>query len=113
MVFAKGDPRINRGGRPKNAEPDMLRKALEREGQKRGVDFWTVVAEHAFKNPKVLVAIVKKFVPDMTVTDLNAEVFLNSLPQIMLNNKELEYKFDAANGAGNVEDSGEADADNN
>jgi hypothetical protein len=71
MPFVKGDPNINRNGRPKNAEPDLLRKALEDEGEKRGISFWEKVAEYAFRDRTVMIAVVKKFIPDMN--DLKVE----------------------------------------
>lgn len=70
MPFVKGDPSINRKGRPKNAEPELLRQALAKEGLKRGVDFWDKVAEYAYTDKNVMVAIIKKFVPDMTVSTI-------------------------------------------
>jgi hypothetical protein len=65
MPFIKGDTRINRNGRPKNAEIDMLRHELEREGKKRRTSFWHVVAHKAFTNPQIMLAVLKKFVPDL------------------------------------------------
>jgi len=74
MPFVKGDPNINRGGRPKNAEPELLRAALAREGVKRGEDFWDKVASFAFTDKNVMVAIIKKFVPDMTQVAVEGEL---------------------------------------
>ena len=71
--FVKGDPNINRNGRPKNAEPELLREALRREGEKRGEDFWDKVATFAFTDKNVMVAIIKKFVPDITKTEITGE----------------------------------------
>jgi len=70
MGFVKGDPNINRKGRPKNAEIDALRVALNKEGEKRGIDFWTQVAKFAFTNDKIMMAIIKKFIPDLTHTEI-------------------------------------------
>jgi hypothetical protein len=67
MPFVKGDLRINRNGRPKNAEPDLLRNALAKEGKRRGIDFWDKVAEYAYRDKNVMIAVLKKFVPDTSI----------------------------------------------
>lgn len=66
MPFVKGDNNINRNGRPKNAEKDLLRFALDKEGKRRGVDFWGVVAKKAFTDNNIMVAVLKKFIADNT-----------------------------------------------
>lgn len=91
MTFKKGDPRINRNGRPKNAEPELLRKALEKEGERRGENFWDKVAQFAFTDRKVMIAVLKKFVPDMTISDVNATLTFNKTPKIIINGQEMEY----------------------
>jgi len=65
MPFVKGDKNINRNGRPKNAEPELLREALRKEGDKRGADFWEKVASYAFTDKNVMIAVMKKFIPDI------------------------------------------------
>ena len=74
MPFKKGDSNINRKGRPKNAEPELLREALRREGEKRGQDFWNKIAEFAFTDKNVMIAVLKKFVPDSTITTIEGEM---------------------------------------
>lgn len=61
--FAPGNC-ANPNGRPRNAEPELLRQALIKEGIKRGEDFWQKVAEYAFRDKAVMIAVIKKFVPD-------------------------------------------------
>lgn len=74
MPFVKGDPNINRNGRPRNSEIDQLREALAKESEKRGVDFWDKVAEKAFKDTTIMIAVLKKFVPDTTFTKLEGDI---------------------------------------
>ena len=89
MAFVKGDPNINRKGRPKNAEPELLREALRRQGEKRGIDFWEKVAEYAFTDKNVMIAIIKKFVPDITFNEMEAHVIVNQMPTIEIDGKPL------------------------
>ena len=56
----------NPGGRPSFASINNLIKALEKEGHKRGQDFWDMVAKKANNNPQILIAILKKILPDKT-----------------------------------------------
>jgi hypothetical protein len=79
MPFKKGDPSINRNGRPKNAEPELLREALRKEGEKRGIDFWDKVAEYAFTDKNVMVAVLKKFIADKRFIQYENEVLRTDL----------------------------------
>jgi len=66
MPFKKGfDPNRNSKGRPKNAEIDELRAALAKEGLRKRKNFWVEVAQKAFTNPTIMIAIIKKFIPDL------------------------------------------------
>lgn len=90
-AFVKGDPRINRNGRPKNAEKELLRKALEKEGVARGKDFWEVVAKAAFDDKGLMAAICKKFVPDMSSTEHSGEIsHVTEMPTVQVDGKDLE-----------------------
>lgn len=90
MTFIKGDPRINRNGRPKNAEKELLRKALEAEGVKRGEDFWKKVAKAAFDDKGLMAAICKKFVPDMSSTEHSGEINVTEMPAVKVGDNDLE-----------------------
>lgn len=94
MGFKKGDPNINRNGRPKNAEIDKLRRALQNEGDKKGKDFWEEVAKKAFVNEKIMIAVLKKFVPDMRHSEIDADLKTTvSMPMITIDGKPLEFKI--------------------
>lgn len=90
MTFVKGDPRINRKGRPTNPEKDKLRKALEEEGVKRGKDFWQKVAETAYDDKGLMAAVCKKFIPDMSSTEMSGEVHVTEMPTVLINGQPLE-----------------------
>ena len=90
MPFVKGDPNINRNGRPRNAEPELLRQALSREGERRGEDFWQKVASFAFTDKNVMIAVVKKFIPDMTSMELDGSLIYVQMPSVKLGETILE-----------------------
>ena len=89
MAFKPGDPNINRAGRPKNAEIDQLRRALETEGIARGQDFWTTVAKKAFVHDKIMVAVLKKLIPDLTHADMIGEIKYTSMEIIRIEQRPL------------------------
>jgi hypothetical protein len=113
MPFVKGDPRINRKGRPINPEPELLREALRREGERRGEGFWDKVAEYAFKDKGVMIAVIKKFIPDMSVTELNGNMTFTLMENVKVQNRLLEYKFDRIDSSENIGYSGETNSDSN
>ena len=96
MPFCKGDPTINRNGRPKNAEPELLREALRREGEKRGIDFWDKVAQFAFTDRNVTIAIVKKFVPDMSHQEVDAFLNVIQMPTVKIDDNTVDIKVGEA-----------------
>lgn len=89
-TFVKGDPRINRKGRIPNADKDLLRKALEAEGKKRGINFWEKVAEYAFNDKNIMAVVAKKFVPDMNSTEHSGEINVVEMPTVQVNGESLE-----------------------
>ena len=84
MPFVKGDKNINRGGRPKNAEPELLREALRKEGKKRGEDFWSKVAEYSFTDKSVMIAVLKKFVPDIVKSEITGADGESLIPPMII-----------------------------
>ena len=90
-TFTKGDPRINRKGRLPNADKDMLRKALEEEGEKRSKNFWQKVAEAAFDDKGMMAAVCKKFIPDMSSTEHSGEIsHVTEMPTVQVGGSDLE-----------------------
>lgn len=64
MPFCKGDPRINRNGRPKVPEIDELRKALAKAQREHNQSFIEYFVGLAFKSENVAIALAKKILPD-------------------------------------------------
>ena len=91
--FVKGDPRINRSGRPKNAEKELLRQALINEGKKRGIDFWDKVAQAAYDDKGLMAVVAKKFVPDMSTTEHSGEINVTEMPTVQVGGKDLELNI--------------------
>lgn len=94
-TFQQGDPRINRQGRKSNADKDALRKALEEEGKKRGIDFWQVVAKAAFDDKGLMSVVAKKFVPDMSSTEISGEINVTEMPTVKVGDQPLELDLGA------------------
>lgn len=67
MPFSKNDPNINRKGRARLGESmaERLVAALDKREEIEGMSFPDKVAEFAFKNKEVMIAVLKKFVPDI------------------------------------------------
>jgi len=88
----RGNPNWLRGnsgnpkGRPKKAEIDKLRKALEYGEQKFGKDIFYHAIERAFKNDQVLIALLKKLVPDkLEGVGFDTKIIFNQIKQIIEN----------------------------
>jgi hypothetical protein len=66
---AKGNP----DGRPKGQKNylTLLEEALEKQAEKEGVTFYDKLAEWCFRYPKTATAILKKFIPDKSQTEIN------------------------------------------
>lgn len=54
----------NPSGRNGRIEVKTLMEALDKEGSKRGTDFWSYVARRTYTNNQVLMVILKKILPD-------------------------------------------------
>jgi len=68
MAWKKGQSG-NPNGRPKRSEIDELRKAIAKVQKDEDHSVLEHFVRRAYKNDKVLIALVKKFVPDKTKID--------------------------------------------
>ena len=80
-----GNPR----GRQKGirSEAEKLRQAMRKVENERDVDFYQHFCERAFEDNQILVALMKKFVPDMKQIDsevnMNTNVGVITLPAVL------------------------------
>jgi len=78
-----GNPNWRKGisgnpkGRPTNAEIDLLRQAIEKGAKKYGKTIFEHAVERAFQSDTVLVALLKKFIPDRQFTEGEAVKVIN------------------------------------
>jgi len=91
MPFKPGDPNINRNGRPKQPEIQELRDALDAAKKDKNKSILEHFVERAYTDDGVLVALVKKMLPDKNhlEAEINAEVTM--MPTIEKDGKPLEY----------------------
>ena len=113
MPFVKGDPNINRNGRPKLSKINELCKALEAEGAKLGKDFWQEVAKKAFTNDKIMLAVMKKFIPDLHHTEMDGEIAYTMMKAIVIEHKTMELNFGNNRTSENSRNAFKADTPNN
>jgi CMP-2-keto-3-deoxyoctulosonic acid synthetase len=81
MTFVKGDPRINRRGRPRKAKVQELEKALKKVEEKRGLSLIEHCVRRAYSSEKMAIAILNKLLPD----HLKGEGFAASFTAISIN----------------------------
>lgn len=95
MPFVKGDPKINRNGRPTGvkSEKTKLLEALETEGKNRSQDFYEKVAKAAYDDKGVMVAVLKKIVPDMSHNEIEGSLEVNELPTVKIGGIPLELRL--------------------
>lgn len=69
----------------------MLEDALEREAEKIGKTYFEQLAEWCFKNPKLAIAVLKKFIPDKLHTEIEeAEPIKITVEHIARDGKPIE-----------------------
>ena len=69
MKFQKGNQLGNRKGRPRAPEIEKLRQAIAEVEQEKGKSLLKHFVEQAFKDKRVLIALAKKIVPDLSAMD--------------------------------------------
>ena len=74
MPFQKGNKFGNREGRPRQPEIEKLRQAVAEVEQEQKKSLYKHLVEQAFKDSAVLVALTKKFVPDITKADVDVNI---------------------------------------
>ena len=75
MPFQKGN-QLGRAatGRPRKPEIEMLRQAAAEVEAEEKVSLYKHAIKQAYKDNGVLIAIIKKFVPDITKSDIDVHV---------------------------------------
>ena len=87
MPFVKGDPNINRKGYRPHPEIELLRKAVKTVEKEEKRSVYEEFVRQAFKNPRVLIALMKKLVPDMVKSEITGA---NDMPLI-----PIDFTFEA------------------
>ena len=82
----------NQKGRPKKPEIEELRKAIKAVEEEKDKKLLEHFVRRAYKNDAVLVALIKKLVPDKTQADidLGGEVKLEPI-QIIVSKEDYEF----------------------
>ena len=87
MVWKSGESG-NKNGRPRKPEIELLRKALRQVQKEKNVSLFKHFCTRALKNDAVLIAFIKKFVPDITFVKgegFDTKIFVNNIKQILEN----------------------------
>jgi len=69
MPFVKGQSG-NPAGRPKKPVIDSLEKAIKKVQKEKNEKFLNMVIKRAYESDQVLIAVLKKIIPDIKTTDL-------------------------------------------
>jgi len=87
--FKKGNP-----GKPKGAKSylTLLEEALDKEAQEAGITYWERLAQWCFTNPKSAVAVLKKFIPDKTQTELSTPEPIAAIFKVITNEDNKDDK---------------------
>lgn len=93
MSNPKGFPRWKKGqsgnpnGRPRKPERQILLEAMAEKESERGKSLWLHLVERAYEDDTVLIALAKKFVPDLSHDVGMAEVMRTFLVRADTNSK--------------------------
>ncbi len=92
MTFRKGDPNINRNGRPKSPEIEELRNAIkEATKTHEGRSLLQHFVEKAYDDNSVLVACIKKLIPDKHQMEAEVIADVHIMPTIEKDDKPMEH----------------------
>ena len=72
MPFEKGN-KLGQG-RPRQPEIEKLRQAVAEVEAEQKKSLYQHLVEQAFKDTSVLIALTKKFVPDITKSDIDVHI---------------------------------------
>lgn len=70
---------INPHGRPALPEVQLLREAVEAVGKRKKKSFYKLVAEKAYEDNSVLIALLRKFTPDLKAIESVVTTFEASM----------------------------------
>ena len=76
MVWKKGESG-NPKGQPRKPEVELMRQALEETNLEKKKSLWKHLAEQAYEDNTVLIALAKKFLPDKLEADVKGQVELS------------------------------------
>ncbi|MBM3283974.1 hypothetical protein FJY90_07090 [Candidatus Gottesmanbacteria bacterium] len=83
--FIKGNP----GKKPGTKNYwTYLEEALEKKAKEKSVSYYDKIAEWCFRYPSVAIAVLKKFIPDRTHTEIETQEPLKFEVEILNGNKK-------------------------
>ncbi len=89
MTYQKGESG-NPAGRPKKALIDKFEKAIKKVEKVKGKTIFQHFAERAFDDDGVLIAVMKKRLPDMKQVDGKIKIAVPMVPLSDIEREELE-----------------------
>lgn len=107
MTFRKGDPNINRKGRPKNPYVEELREALIAVEEETRQKFAKRYVKRAFEKDIVMMDLAKKLYPDLIQqeTSITQAADIEKVKEEFVNdiNTRIEKRESDSSGAGSTE----------
>ena len=69
----------NKPGRPKRTEREALLAAIAIEERNRNVSIYRHMVQQAYRDDKVLVALINKLVPSIKTLDITADINIDAI----------------------------------